>query len=130
MSRFYCMHKILVHAQHSCACTTLLCMYWAREPRGQGPSQGPGAGPGTQKGSGPKPGTGPAAFLGPMPGPWPLAWSLAPGFPGPDGPWPLGSRPIFARQKHDIRRKLMSVRRTKYVGYATICVDEAKNYAG
>ena len=30
------------------------------------------------------------------------AWSLAPGFPGPYGPWPLGSRPIFARQKHDI----------------------------
>ena len=27
-SRFLCMHKILVHAQHSCACTTLLCMHW------------------------------------------------------------------------------------------------------
>ena len=26
-SRFLCMHKILVHAQHSCACTTLLCMH-------------------------------------------------------------------------------------------------------
>ena len=23
MSRFLCMHKILAHAQHSCACTTL-----------------------------------------------------------------------------------------------------------
>ena len=31
------MHKILVHAQHSCACTTLLCMHW----RGQGPRPGP-----------------------------------------------------------------------------------------
>ena len=57
MSRFLCVHKILVHAQHSCACTTLLCMHWAREPRGQGPSQGPGTRP--------------------------LAWSLAPGSPGP-----------------------------------------------
>ena len=36
-SRFLCMHKILVHAQHSCACTTLLCMHW----RGQGPRPGP-----------------------------------------------------------------------------------------
>ena len=72
MSIFLCMHKILVHAQHSRACTTLLCMHWAREPRGQGPSQGPGTRPGTQKGSGPGPGTGPAAFLGP----WPLG-SLA-----------------------------------------------------
>ena len=35
--RFLCMHKILVHAQHSCACTTLLCMHW----RGQGPRPGP-----------------------------------------------------------------------------------------
>ena len=39
------------------------------------------------------------------------AWSLAPGFPGPHGPWSLGSRPIFARQKHDIRRNIC-------VGYA------------
>ena len=36
-TRFLCMHKILVHAQHSCACTTLLCMHW----RGQGPRLGP-----------------------------------------------------------------------------------------
>ena len=35
--RFLCMHKILVLAQHSCACTTLLCMHW----RGQGPMPGP-----------------------------------------------------------------------------------------
>ena len=35
--RFLCMHKILAHAQHSCACTTLLCMHW----RGQGPRPGP-----------------------------------------------------------------------------------------
>ena len=56
-----CMHTTLVHAQHSCACT--------------GPGN-PGARPGTQKGSwaGPRPWT--AAFLGPRPGPWPLAWSL------------------------------------------------------
>ena len=51
------MHKILVHAQHSCACTTLLCMHW----RGQGPTkkQPPWAWPA-------------AAFLF---GSWP--WSLA-----------------------------------------------------
>ena len=24
---FLCMHKILAHAQHSCACTRILCMY-------------------------------------------------------------------------------------------------------
>ena len=30
----------LVYAQEiSCACTTLLCMLWAREPRGQGPKK-------------------------------------------------------------------------------------------
>ena len=27
MFRFLCMHKIFMHAQHSCACTTLLCMH-------------------------------------------------------------------------------------------------------
>ena len=27
LSTFLCMHKILVHAQHSCACTTLLCLH-------------------------------------------------------------------------------------------------------
>ena len=37
LSRFSCTHKILVHAQHSCACTTLLCMHW----RGQGPRPRP-----------------------------------------------------------------------------------------
>ena len=42
-----CIHRrSLVHAQHSCACTTFL---W----------------PGTQKWRGPGPGTGPAPFLGP-----------------------------------------------------------------
>ena len=35
--RFLCMHKILEHAQHSSACTTLLCMHWT----GQGPGLGP-----------------------------------------------------------------------------------------
>ena len=37
MTIFLCMHEILVHAQHSCACTKLLCMHW----RGQGPRPGP-----------------------------------------------------------------------------------------
>ena len=37
LSTFLCMHKILAHAQHSCACTTLLCMHWM----GQGPRPGP-----------------------------------------------------------------------------------------
>ena len=43
-TRFMCMHKILVHAQHSCAWTIVLCMHW----RGQGPRPGPkkSAGPG------------------------------------------------------------------------------------
>ena len=50
--RFLCMHKILVHAQHSCACTTLLCMHW----RGQGPGLGP------KKAAGPVPGPGPLPF--------------------------------------------------------------------
>ena len=31
------MHNTLLHAQHSCACTKLLCMHW----RGQGPRPGP-----------------------------------------------------------------------------------------
>ena len=43
MSRILCMHKILVHAQDSCACTTLLCMHntlvHAQEP-GLGPKKG------------------------------------------------------------------------------------------
>ena len=59
MTRFLCMHKILVHAQHSCACTTLLCMHW----------RGPGPRPGPKKSAG-----GPAwasAFFGSRP------WSLA-----------------------------------------------------
>ena len=54
------MHKSLVHAQDSCACTTLLCMHW----KGQGPRLGP------KKSAG-----GPAwasAFFGSRP------WSLAP----------------------------------------------------
>jgi len=56
------MHKILVHAQHSCACTTLLCMHW----RGQGPRPGP-------KKKQPRVRPGAAAFLlGPSLSPWPL----------------------------------------------------------
>ena len=68
MSILLYMHKILVHAQDSCACTTLLCMHNALVHA----LEGPGSRPWTQKGSGPGPGTGPAAFLGPRPGPWPL----------------------------------------------------------
>ena len=59
LSTFLCMHKILVHAQHSCACTTLLCMHW----RGQGPRPGP------KKSAGP--GRTPSAFFGSRP------WALA-----------------------------------------------------
>ena len=67
----------------------------AQEPRGQGP-YGPGN---RDQAWDPKRAHGLAqdpdrALFGPQ------AWSLAPGFPGPYGPWPLGSRPIFARQKH------------------------------
>ena len=52
----------LVYTQEiSCACTTLLCMLWAREPWGQGPKRAP-----------PGPRTGPSALFGP----WPLG-SLA-----------------------------------------------------
>ena len=55
-SRSLCMHKILVHAQHSCACTTLLCMHW----RGQGPRPRPKTKK-SSRGSGP----GRLFFLGP-----------------------------------------------------------------
>ena len=60
----YCVYtkESLVYTQEiSCACTTLLCMLWAREPRGQGP----------KRALGPVPGPGRAMF-----GPWPLG-SLA-----------------------------------------------------
>ena len=60
--RFLCMHKILVHAQHSCACTTLLCMHW----RGQGSRPGP------KKKQPPRAGPAAAFCLGPGLGPWPL----------------------------------------------------------
>ena len=67
-ARFLCMHKILVHAQHSCACTTLLCIHW----RGQGPRPGP-----KQKTAGP--GRTYSCFLfGSQP------WSLAPPMHGPE----------------------------------------------
>ena len=61
MSRFLCMHKILVHAQNSCACTTLLCMHW----RGQGPTPGP------NKKAAAGPARGGCFFVG-------SRWSLAP----------------------------------------------------
>ena len=41
------MHKILVHAQDSCACTTLLCMH---NPLVHAPGQGT-QGPGTKSGA-------------------------------------------------------------------------------
>ena len=44
-SRFFCMHKILVHAQHSCASTTLLCMHNTLVHA----LEGPGTKAGTQK---------------------------------------------------------------------------------
>ena len=56
-TRFLCMHKILGHAQHCCACTTLLCMHWAREPGGPGPL----------------PFQVPGLVSGPWLGPWPSA---------------------------------------------------------
>ena len=60
--RFLFMHKILVHAQHSCACTTLLCMHW----RGQGRRPGPNrkAAACLSRGG--------CFFLGHGLGPWPL----------------------------------------------------------
>ena len=45
LSRFLCMHKILVHAQHSCACTTLLCMHWRGQGQRPGPKKSAGPGP-------------------------------------------------------------------------------------
>ena len=39
----YCVYtkEFLVYTQEiSCACATLLCMLWARDPRGQGPKKG------------------------------------------------------------------------------------------
>ena len=41
----YCVYtkESLVYTQEiSCACTTLLCMLWAMEPRGQGPKEAAG----------------------------------------------------------------------------------------
>ena len=71
-------NKILVHAQDSCACTTLVCMHWAREPRGQGLGLGP------NEAAGPVPGPGPLPFW--VPG---LAHGLV---PGPWVPWPSASQ--------------------------------------
>ena len=62
-----CMHKILVHAQDSCACTTLLCMRNTLVHA----LEGPGTTAGTQKKRWPRPD--PQRFLlGPGLGPWPL----------------------------------------------------------
>ena len=34
-----CIHKRISTQDIPCACTTLLCMLWARDPRGQGPKE-------------------------------------------------------------------------------------------
>ena len=61
------MHKILVHAQDSCACTTLLCMHNTLEHALEGP--GTKARPQKKRwGSG----LGQRFLLGPGLGPWPL----------------------------------------------------------
>ena len=63
----FCLHKILVHAQGSCACTTLLGMQNTLVHA----LEGPGTKAGTQqKALGVRPG--PAFVLGPGLGPWPL----------------------------------------------------------
>ena len=52
-TRFLCMHKVLVHAQHSCACTGPGNAGARDQSRGQGPGLGP------KKAAGPVPGAGP-----------------------------------------------------------------------
>ena len=66
-SRFVCMHRILVHAQHSCAFTTPLCMQNTLVHALEGP--GPKAG--TQKETLAQAGP-PALFFGPSLRPRPL----------------------------------------------------------
>ena len=73
-------HKILVHAQDSCACTTLLCMHNTLvHALGQG-TQGPGTKPGARdqawdaKSAGSRAWDPPSALFG----------SLAPGLSGPE----------------------------------------------
>ncbi len=60
--------KILVHAQDSCACTTLLCMHNTLVHA----LEGPGTKAGTQKKAAAGPARGGCFFLGPGLGPWPL----------------------------------------------------------
>ena len=60
----------------SCACTTLLCMLWARDPRGQGPKKGAVQGPG------------PAQRLFWVPGPW--------------GPWPRACTRVLCLHKRSL----------------------------
>ena len=75
----YCVYtkRSLVHAQEiSCACTTLLCMLWARDPRGQGPKKGSVQG------------LGPAQRL---------FWVL-----GPWGPWPRACTRVLRMHKRSL----------------------------
>ena len=60
----------------SCACATLLCMLWARHPRGQGPKKGAVQGPG------------PAQRLFWVPGPW--------------GPWPRACTRVLRMRKRSL----------------------------
>ena len=75
----YCVYtkESLVYTQEiSCSCTTLLCILWARDPRGQGP----------KKGAGPVPGPGPRFFW--VPGPW--------------GPWPRACTRVSCMHKRSL----------------------------
>ena len=67
ISCVYTKESLVCTQEIPCACTTLLCMLWAREPRGQGPKR-----------ARPGPGTGPSALFGPCPWvPWPRACTRA-----------------------------------------------------
>ena len=67
----------LVYTQEiSCACTTLLCVLWARDPRGQRPKE--------------------AAVQGLGPAQLPL-W-----VPGPSGPWPRASTRVLCMHKRSL----------------------------
>ena len=85
----YCGTKeFLVYTQEiSCACTTLLCMLWARDPRGQGPKKGAVQGPG------------------------PAQRSLAP------GPWPLVPGPEHAQECCACTRDLLCIHKRFFCVY-------------
>ena len=73
----YTQKESLVYTQEiSCACTTLLCMLWARDPRGQGPKEA----------------------AGPVPGPGPLPLWV----PGPWVPWPRACTRVLCMHKRSL----------------------------